>query len=106
MRYDDQKPALVTILNVLGWLAIFGAFGMALIRTGHYTAPFPALAWTGIISTAVGGFLFLTFACIIRGLHRIEQAIRETQLAPPLPTMSAKLRATSQAKKSDLDSLR
>jgi hypothetical protein len=32
MRYDDQKPALVTVLSRLGWLAIFGAFGLALVR--------------------------------------------------------------------------
>jgi hypothetical protein len=106
MRHDDQKPVLVTVLNLFAWLAIFGASGMALIRSGYYTAPLPALAWTEIISTAFVGIVFLTFAGIIRGLHRIEQAIRETQPAPPLPTLSAKLRATPQAKKSDLDSLR
>jgi hypothetical protein len=82
MRYDDQKPALITVLIVLGWLAIFGAVGMALIRSSYYTAPLPGLAWTEIISTAVGGILFLTFAGIIRGLHRIEQAIRETSATP------------------------
>ena len=101
MPYDDQKPALVTVFTLLGWLAIFVAVGMAVVRSGYYTPPFPALAWAGIISTAVGGILFLTFAVIIRGLHRIEQAIRETQSAPPLPTLSAKLRAPTQAKKSD-----
>jgi hypothetical protein len=36
MRHDDQKPALVTVLNVLGWLATLGAVGMALVRSGYY----------------------------------------------------------------------
>jgi hypothetical protein len=46
------------VLNLLAWLAIFVAAGLALVRSGYYTAPFPALDWTGIISTAVGGILF------------------------------------------------
>jgi hypothetical protein len=80
MRYGDrEKPLLALALNLLGWFAIFGAVGMALIRSGYYTPPIPALAWTQIISTAVGGIVFLAFAGIIRGLHRIEQAIRETR---------------------------
>jgi hypothetical protein len=29
MRYDDQKPVLVKLMNLLGWLAIFDAVGMA-----------------------------------------------------------------------------
>src|SRR6516225_5153339 len=84
MRNDDQKPALITVLNVLGWLAIFVAVGLAVVRSGYYTAPFPALAWTAIIQTGVGGIVCLTFAGIIRGLHRIEQAIRETSTTPLL----------------------
>jgi hypothetical protein len=82
MRHDDQKPALITVLNVLGWLAIFVAVGLGAVRSGYYTAPLPGLAWTAIIQTAVAGILFLTFAGIIRGLHRIEQAIRETSATP------------------------
>ena len=82
MRNDDQKPGLITVLNVLGWLAIFVAVGLAVVRSGSYTAPFPALAWTAIIQTGVGGIVCLTFAGIIRGLHRIEQAIRETSTTP------------------------
>jgi hypothetical protein len=43
MPYDDrEKPALAVVLNLLGWLAIFGAFGMVLIRSGYYTPPFSA----------------------------------------------------------------
>jgi hypothetical protein len=65
MRYDDrEKPLLAVALNLLGWFAIFVAVGMALIRSGYYTPPFPALRWTEIISTAVGGILFLTLAGI------------------------------------------
>jgi hypothetical protein len=51
-----------------------------------------ALAWTEIISTAVGGIVFLAFAGIIRGLHRIEQAVRETRAAS-LTDLSAKAKA-------------
>lgn len=97
MRYDDPKPALVTVLNVLGWLAIFVAVGMALVRSGYYTPPLPGLAWTEIISTALGGIVFLTFAGIIRGLHRIEQAIRETR-ATPLAAPTTRARAGQQGK--------
>jgi hypothetical protein len=83
MPYDDpKKPALAVVLILFGWLAIFVAVGLALVRSGYYTAPFPALRWTEIISTAVGGILFLTLAGIIRGLHRIELAIRETSSTP------------------------
>ena len=93
MRYDDrEKPALAVVLSLLGWLAIFVSLGLALIRSGYYTAPLPGLAWTEITSTAVGGILFLTFAGIIRGLHRIEQAIRETRAAP-LAGLSARAKA-------------
>ena len=93
MRYDDrEKPALAVVLSLLGWLAIFVSLGLALIRSGYYTAPLPGLAWTEITSTAVGGILFLTFAGIIRGLHRIEQAIRETR-ATPLAGWSARAKA-------------
>jgi hypothetical protein len=93
MRYDDrEKPALAVVLSLLGWLAIFVSLGLALIRIGYYTAPLPGLAWTEITSTAVGGILFLTFAGIIRGLHRIEQAIRETRAAP-LAGLSARAKA-------------
>jgi hypothetical protein len=74
-----EKPLLALELDLLGWFAIFGAVGMAPIRSGYYTPPVPALAWTEIISTAVGGIVFLALAGIIRGLHRIEQAIRETR---------------------------
>lgn len=99
MRYEDQKPALVTVLNLLGWLAICVAVGMALVRSGYYTAPLPGLAWTEIISTAVGGILFLTFAGIIRGLHRIEQAIGETRAAL-LTGLSVKVKTAPHTKES------
>jgi hypothetical protein len=83
MRYDDQKPALAVMLNLLGWLGIFVAGGLAIVRNGYYTPPFPAprIAWTEVISTAFGGILLLGFAGIIRGLHWIEQAIGETRAA-------------------------
>lgn len=83
MRYDYQKPALAVMLNLLGWLAIFVAGGLAIVRSGYYTPPFPAprIAWTEVISTAFGGILLLGFAGIIRVLHRIEQAIAETRAA-------------------------
>lgn len=63
MRYDDQKPALAVMLNLLGWLGIFLAGGLALVRNGYYTPPFPAprIAWTEVISTAFGGILLLGF---------------------------------------------
>jgi hypothetical protein len=83
MLYDEpKKPALAVVLMLLGWLAIFVAVGLALVRGGYYRAPSPSLRWTEIISTAVGGILFLTFAGIIRGLHRIELAIHETSSTP------------------------
>ena len=98
MRHDDrEKPLLALALNLLGWFAIFGAAGMALIRSGYYTPPFPGLAWTEIISTAVGGIGSLTFAGIIRGLHRIERAIRETR-ADPLPGVTTRVKAAQRAK--------
>lgn len=60
-----------------------------------HSAVFPGLAWTEITSTAVGGILFLTFAGIIRGLNRIEQAIRETR-ATPLAGLSARAKGGRQ----------
>ena len=69
MRYDDrEKPALVTALNLLGWLAIFVAAGLAVVRSGYYQPPLPAprVAWAEIISTAFGGILLFCFAGIIR----------------------------------------
>ena len=96
MLYDEpKKPALAVVLMLLGWLAIFVAVGLALVRSGYYTAPSPSLRWTEIISTAVGGILFLTFAGIIRGLHRIEQAIRETRAAL-LTGLSVKVKSASE----------
>ena len=95
MRY--QKPALVTVFNLFGWLAIFVAVGLAVIRSGYYRPPFPAprIAWTEVISTAFGGLLLLGFAGIIRVLHRIEQAIRETRAAL-LAGLSVKVKAASE----------
>jgi hypothetical protein len=101
MRYDDQKPALVTVLNLLGWLAIFVAVGMAVVRSGYYQPPFPALriAWTEVVSTAFGGILLLGFAGIIRVLHRIEQAIGETRAAL-LTGLSVKVKTAPYTKES------
>ncbi len=95
MRY--QKPALVTVLNLLGWLAIFVAVGLAVVRSGYYQPPLPAprIAWTEVISTAFGGLLLLGFAGIIQVLHRIEQAIRETRAAL-LTGLSVKVKAASE----------
>ena len=97
MPYDDQKPALVTVLNLLGWLAIFVAAGMATVRSGYYRPPFPTplIAWTEVISMAFGGILLLGFAGIIRVLHRIEQAIRETRAAL-LTGLSVKVRSAGE----------
>ena len=81
-RYNDRdKPVLAVVLSLLGWLAIFAAVALALIRSGYYKPPLPTppIAWIEVIVTAVGGIMFLTFAGIIRGLHGIEQAIREAQ---------------------------
>lgn len=108
MRYDHQdKPALAVVLNLLGWLAIFAATGLALSKGGYYTPPLPAatLSWTKVVSMAAGGILFLTFDGIIGGLHRLKQAFRETFPAPPVTILSAKLKAAQHAKESDLDSL-
>jgi hypothetical protein len=47
-RYDDRdKPVLAVVLNLLGWLAIFAAVALALIRSGYYKPPLPAppVAW-------------------------------------------------------------
>ena len=101
MRYDDQKPALVTVFNLLAWLAIFVAAGLALVRSGYYTPPFPAprIAWAEVISTAFGGILLLGFAGIIRVLHRIEQAIGETRAAL-LTGLSVKVKTASHTKES------
>jgi len=98
MPYDDrEKPALAVVLNLLGWLAVFGAFGMALIRSGYYTPPFsaPHVRLNRSHFDGIGGMLFLTFACIIRGLQRIEQAIRETR-ATPLAGLTTKVKAAQQ----------
>jgi hypothetical protein len=97
MRYDDQKPALVTVLNLLGWLAIFVAAGMAVVRSGYYRPPFPTprIAWTEVVSLAFGGILLLCFAGIIRVLHRIEQVIRETRAAL-LTGLSVKVKSASE----------
>ena len=101
MRYSDQKPALVTVLNLLGWLAVFVAVGLAFVRSGYYTPPFPAprIAWREVISTAFGGILLLGFAGIIRLLHRIEQAIGETRAAL-LTGLSVKVRTAPHIKES------
>ena len=109
MRYDDrEKPALVTALNLLGWLAIFVAAGLAVVRSGYYQPPLPAprLAWTEIISTAFGGVLLLGFAGIIQVLHRIiqvlhgiEQAIGETRAAL-LTGLSVKVKTAPHTKES------
>ena len=108
MRYDHrEKPALAVVLNLLGWLAIFAATGLAVIKGGYYRPPLPApaLSWTRVVLTAAGGILFLTFDGIIRGLYRLQQAFRETLPAPPVTISSAKLKAAQHAKESDLDSL-
>jgi hypothetical protein len=101
MRYDDPKPVLVTVLNVLGWLAIFVAGGLAFVRSGFYRPPFPAprIAWTEVGSTAFGGILLLGFAGIIRVLHRIEQAIGETRAAL-LTGLSVKVKTAPHSKES------
>ena len=94
MIYDDpKKPALAVVLMLLGWLAIFGAGGLALVRSGYYKAPSPSLRWTEIILMAVGGILFLTFGGIIRGLHRIELAIHETSSTPLARLLQKSLKA-------------
>ena len=98
MRYDHrEKPALVTVLNLLGWLAIFVAAGLGVVRSGYYTPPFPApgIDWTEVISMAFGGLLLLGVAGIIQVLHRIEQAIRETRAAL-LTGLSVKVKAASE----------
>jgi hypothetical protein len=97
MRYDDQKPALVTVLNLLGCLAIFGAVVLAVVRSGYYQPPFPAprIAWTEVISTTFGGLLLLGFAGIIQVLHRIDQTIRETRAAL-LTGLSVKVKTASE----------
>ena len=109
MRYDDrEKPALVTALNLLGWLAIFVAAGLAVVRSGYYTPPFsaPRIAWTEVISTAFGGLLLLGFAGLIQilhrtiqVLHRIEQAIGETRAAL-LTGLSVKVKTAPHTKES------
>jgi hypothetical protein len=109
MRYDDrEKPALVTVMNLLGWLAIFVAIGLAVVRSGYYQPPLPAprVAWAEIISTAFGGILLFCFAGIIRVLHRtiqvlhrIEQAIGETRAAL-LTGLSVKVKTAPQTKES------
>ena len=92
-----QKPALVTVFNLFGWLAIFVAVGLAVVRSGYYRPPFPAprIAWTEVISTAFGGLLLLGFAGLIQVLHRIEQAILETRAAL-LAGLSVKVKAASE----------
>ena len=104
MRYDHQKPALVTVFTLLGWLAIFVAVGMAVVRSGYYTPPFPAprIAWTEVISTTFGGLLLLGVAGVIQALHqtigvlhRIEQAIGETRAAL-LSGLSVKVKSASE----------
>jgi hypothetical protein len=97
MQYDHQKPALVTVLNLLGGLAIFVAVGMAVVRSGYYTPLFPAprIAWTEVISTAFGGLLLLGLAGIIQALHRIDQTIRETRAAL-LTGLSVKVKTASE----------
>lgn len=101
MRYDDQKPALVTVFNLLGWLAIFVAVGLAVVRSGYYRPPLPTprVSWTEVLSAAFGGILLLGFAGILRVLHRIEQAILETRAAL-LTGLSVRVKAAQHTKES------
>lgn len=101
MRSDHQKPALVTVFNLLGWLAILVAAGLAVVRSGYYKPPLltPRVSSTEVISVAFGGILLFGLARIIRVLHRIEQEILETRAAL-LTGLSVRVKGAQQTKES------
>jgi hypothetical protein len=79
----NSEPGICTTLQVLGWLVIGSALLVAIIGGIGYMSnasvsggqPY-AVDWSQVIAGVLGGVVLLGLAAVVRGLYRIEQAIK------------------------------
>jgi uncharacterized membrane protein (DUF441 family) len=76
-----EEPEIGKTLNAIGWLAIAVSVVVSVFAVSGYVnrdAKFD-VSWSIVIGGLFGGMMLLAVAAILRGLARIEQAIRETR---------------------------